>query len=76
MVWKRGSEPRQLQQGQQEQLVIQYVESHGSITRRETEELFKISRDQAYRLLQVLKRKGILRQIGNAGRAVRYARDD
>lgn len=45
-VRQRGFEPLQ-----QEQMVVQFVEKHGRITRREAAELCRLSPDQAYRLL-------------------------
>lgn len=45
-VRQRGFEPIQ-----QEQMVLQYAEKHGRITRAEVAELCRISPDQAYRLL-------------------------
>jgi len=56
---QRGFEPMQ-----QEQLVLQYVEKHGRITRAEAAGLCKLSPDQAYRLLQRLTEKGLLSQHG------------
>lgn len=43
----RGFEP-----AQQEQMVLQYAQEHGQITRREAAELCKLSADQASRLLR------------------------
>lgn len=57
---------------QQEQMVRQYVQTHGSISRREVAELCKISSPQAYRLLQRLVKNGVMTKIGGVGRAVRY----
>lgn len=45
----RGFEP-----AQQEQMVLQYAQEHGQITRREAAELCKLSADQASRLLRRL----------------------
>lgn len=58
-VRQRGFEPLQ-----QEQMVLQYVEKHGRITRRETAELCRLSTDQAYRLLGRLVTDGRLIQHG------------
>lgn len=58
-VRQRGFEPLQ-----QEQMVLQYVEKHGRITRRETAELCRISQDQAYRLLNRLVKEGKLIRHG------------
>lgn len=58
-VRQRGFEPLQ-----QEQLVLQYVEAHGRIRRREVAELCKIGPAQATRLLGRLVRKGALEMHG------------
>ncbi len=58
-VRQRGFEPLQ-----QEQLVLQYVEAHGRIRRREVAELCKIGPAQATRLLGRLVRKGALAMHG------------
>lgn len=59
---------------QQEQMVLQYVETHRRITRREAAELCQLSGPQAYRLLQRLVEKGLLQPMGERGRGVKYAR--
>ena len=66
-VRQRGFEPLQ-----QEQMVLQYVEKHGRITRREAAELCRISGPQAYRLLNRLVRQGRIAREGRRGRGVRY----
>ena len=58
-VRQRGFEPLQ-----QEQLVLQYVEAHGRITRREVAELCKIGPAQATRLLRRLVQKRELEMHG------------
>jgi ATP-dependent DNA helicase RecG len=58
-VRQRGFEPIQ-----QEQMVLQYIEKHGRITRKETAELCKISSEQAKRLLTRLYQGGYLMQRG------------
>ncbi len=58
-VRQRGFEPLQ-----QEQLVLQYVEAHGRITRREVVELCKIGPAHATRLLRRLVKKGELAMHG------------
>ena len=55
----RGFEPLQ-----QEQMVLQYVQTHGRITRREAAELCQISGPQATRLLGRLARTGPLVRRG------------
>ncbi len=67
-VRQRGFEPLQ-----QEQMVLQYVEKHGRITRREAAELCRLSPDQAYRLLLRLCEDGRLVQHG-AKKGAWYAR--
>jgi len=59
---------------QQEQMVLQYVEKYGSISRHEAAELCRISNSQAYRLLDRMVRRGILVRIGTRGRGVRYGK--
>lgn len=68
-VRQRGFEPLQ-----QEQMVLQYVEKHGRITRREAAELCRISGPQAYRLLDRLAEQGFLSREGVRGRGVSYTR--
>jgi ATP-dependent DNA helicase RecG len=59
-VRQRGFEPLQ-----QEQMVLQYVEKHGRITRGEAAELCRLSPDQAYRLLTRLTQEGQLVRQGS-----------
>lgn len=66
-VRQRGFEPLQ-----QEQMVLQYVEKHGRITRKEAAELCRISSPQAYRLLDRLAEQGLLARDGERGRGVGY----
>ena len=66
-VRQRGFEPLQ-----QAQMVLQYVQKHGRITRREAAELCRISGDQAYRLLNRLAGEGRLVREGSRGRGVSY----
>lgn len=68
-VRQRGFEPLQ-----QEQMVLQYVEKHSRITRKETAELCRISGPQAYRLLDRLAEQGLLAREGERGRGVGYTR--
>jgi ATP-dependent DNA helicase RecG len=68
-VRQRGFEPLQ-----QEQMVLQYVEKHGRITRREAAELCRITGPQAYRLLDRLAEQGLLSREGKRGRGVGYTR--
>lgn len=69
-VRQRGFEPLQ-----QEQMVLQYVEKHGRIARREAAELCRISGPQAYRLLDRLAESGQLVREGRRGRGVGYRKD-
>lgn len=66
-VRQRGFEPLQ-----QEQMVLQYLQKHGSISRGEAAELCRLNPMQAYRLLKRLENKGQLRRIGGSTKAVRY----
>jgi ATP-dependent DNA helicase RecG len=68
-VHQRGFEPMQ-----QEQMVLQYVETHGVIGRGEVAELCRLSLPQAYRLLQLLVRKGIIEKPPGRGRGIKYTR--
>jgi ATP-dependent DNA helicase RecG len=56
---------------QQEQMVLQYVQSHARITRRDVSELCRISADQATYLLRKLTRDGKLELVGK-GRGAYY----
>ena len=58
-VRQRGFEPLQ-----QEQMVLQYVEKHGRITRREAAELCRIGPHQTTRLLKRLVQDGRLLKHG------------
>jgi len=68
-VRQRGFEPLQ-----QEQMVLQYVEKHGRITRRDAAELCRLSGAQAYRLLARLVGSGSLVRQGERGRGATYGR--
>ena len=50
---------------QQAQLVMQYIEANGKITRKEAAELCRIGPDQAYRLFKSLNIKGKIRMHGS-----------
>ncbi len=58
---------------QWEQMVLQYVEKHGEISRAEVAELCHTS-GPPYRLLKKLEQKGHLTPIGTKGRGVKYKR--
>jgi ATP-dependent DNA helicase RecG len=70
-VRQRGFEPLQ-----QEQMILQYVDAHGTISRAEVAELCRLSPPQAYRLLRRLVRVGTLKPEAARGRGVRYARNE
>jgi len=59
-VRQRGFEPLQ-----QEQMVLQYVDKFGRITRAETCNLCQVGPYQAYRILKVLEEKGLLTPRGH-----------
>jgi ATP-dependent DNA helicase RecG len=59
---------------QQEQMILRYVDEHGSISRSEVAELCRITDPQAYRLLQKLLQSGQLTSTGRRGRSTRYLR--
>ncbi|GIU94952.1 MAG: ATPase AAA [Gaiellaceae bacterium] len=65
----RGFEPLR-----QEQMILQYVDAHGRITRREVVELCKLSPQQASRLLAALVEKGSLTRHGR-GKGSWYDRE-
>jgi ATP-dependent DNA helicase RecG len=68
-VLQRGFEPLQ-----QEQMVLQYVEKHGSISRGEAAELCRIGSMQAYRLLKRLETRGEIGRSRGSTKGVRYER--
>lgn len=68
-VRQRGFEPLQ-----QEQMVLQYVRKHGSISRGEVAELCRITPDQAYRLLKSLERRGRIARVAGSTKGSRYGR--
>ena len=56
---------------QQEQMILTYVEQHGSIARAEAAELCRMNPDQASRLLRRMATDGALRMTGTR-RTARY----
>ncbi|MBW6509586.1 MAG: putative DNA binding domain-containing protein [Desulfuromonadales bacterium] len=50
---------------QQEQMVLSYIATHGSIKRADVMELCRLTGDQAYKLLARLKNRGEIMQIGD-----------
>lgn len=67
-VRQRGFEPIQ-----QEQMILQWVDAHGRITRKEAVELCKVGPFQASRLLRSMASEGKLRQRGT-GKGTYYER--
>jgi len=57
---------------QQEQMVLQYVEKHGSIGRGEVAELCRLNPMQAYRLLKRLEKLRRIQRITGSTKGVRY----
>lgn len=55
---------------QQEQMVLNYIDKHGSIKRAEVMDLCRLDRNQAYRLLARMKKAGKIKQIGEHKGAV------
>lgn len=68
-VKTRGFEPIQ-----QEQMILQYVDANGRITRTQVCELCSITKDQAYKLLKKMCNKGILELNGKPPRGAYYIR--
>ncbi len=58
---------------QQEQMVLNFIDTHGSIKRADAADLCHISPFQATRLLNRLKDKGVIRPVGQ-GKGTRYER--
>jgi ATP-dependent DNA helicase RecG len=50
---------------QQEQMVLAYIDKHGSIKRADVMDLCRITKDQAYKLSNRLKSSGQIAQIGS-----------
>jgi ATP-dependent DNA helicase RecG len=55
---------------QQEQMILQYVDAHGAITRAQASDLCALTVDQASRLLRRLEQEGKLQRKGNTKGAV------
>jgi ATP-dependent DNA helicase RecG len=55
---------------QQEQMVLNFIDTHGSIKRADVIELCHISPDQAYKLLAKLKKKDLIKQAGERKGAI------
>jgi ATP-dependent DNA helicase RecG len=69
-VRARGFEPFQ-----QAQMVLQYVDAHGKITRSQTANLCHVSESQATRLLKKMSKNGILRMEGRPPKGAFYVRN-
>ena len=54
-------------------LIVQYVEENGSITRQSVEEMLEIGTTKAFRLLKELCEEDILQTQGS-GKGIRYTR--
>lgn len=67
----RGFEPIR-----QEQMILQYIEAHGKITRSLTAELCGINEHQAYRRLRKMVESGVLVLRHKTGRAAYYTRKE
>lgn len=65
----RGFEPIQ-----QEQMILQYIDVHGKITRSEVSDLCHINEDQAYRRLQKMCKKNLLEMSGRPPKGAYYIR--
>jgi ATP-dependent DNA helicase RecG len=55
---------------QQEQMVLSFIDKHGSIKRADVMELCRVSKDQAYKLLYRLKKNEQVMQRGELKKAV------
>ncbi|MDO8843848.1 RNA-binding domain-containing protein [Methylicorpusculum sp.] len=55
---------------QQEQMVLSYIDKHGSIKRADVMDLCHLTRDQAYKLLARLKKHNEIDQIGDRKGAI------
>ena len=60
---------------QMEQMILQYVQAHGSIARRDVAELCRVSLRRATYLLDRLVGSQALTRVGG-GRSIRYERPD
>ena len=55
---------------QQEQMVLTYIDKHGSIKRADVMELCRLTKDQAYKLLKRMEKNGQIAQSGSRKGAV------
>ncbi len=78
-VYRRLGEPTQYVRTrgfddiQQEQMVLTYVDRHGSVTRRDAAELCQLESEQASRLLRRLRAEGKLELVGQR-RTAKYVK--
>ena len=75
MYQKAGKKSEYIRQAgfapiQQEQMVLNYIDKHGSIKRADVMDLCHLSQDQAYKLLSRLKRSEKIVQIGDRKGAI------
>jgi ATP-dependent DNA helicase RecG len=75
MYQKAGKKSEYIRQAgfapiQQEQMVLNYIDKHGSIKRADVIDLCHVTQDQAYKLLSRLKKRGEIVQIGDRKGAV------
>ncbi len=68
-VKTRGFEPIQ-----QEQMILQYIDANGKITRAQACELCNITKDQAYKILKKMSSKNVLEMNGKPPRGAYYIR--
>ncbi len=55
---------------QQEQMVLNFIDQHGTIKREEVMDLCRVTKDQAYKLLTRLKKRELIQQQGERKGAV------
>lgn len=75
MYQKAGKKSEYIRQAgfapiQQEQMVLNYIDKHGSIKRADVIDLCRLNGPQAYRLLKKLTEKGLLKKAGEKKYAV------
>lgn len=75
MYQKAGKKSEYIRQAgfapiQQEQMVLNYIDKHGSIKRSDVMDLCHLSGPQAYRLLKKLRDKGLLKKTGQKKHAI------
>lgn len=65
----RGFEPIQ-----QEQMILQYIDAHGKITRMQVSDLCHLTKDQAYRVLRKMCQRNMIEMIKESVRNIYYIR--